>query len=121
MLMLKLKTIFYMMWILVNSFQGLLIIFLSFTLSSFSLYSLSLSFFFLVSISFKIFEAIKLGEVFGTSSLLFTILSGSYIRISYCPIKCSNKNFASTSEINLKTELEREEKKPYQNLSSTNV
>lgn len=71
-------------------------------------YILSFSVFFLVSISFRMFEQIKLGEVFGTSSLLFTVLSGSYIRISYCSIKCSNKNFASTSEINLKTDLETE-------------
>lgn len=61
---------------------------------------------FLVSILFRIFEPLKQGEVFGTSFLLFTILSGSYIRISYYPIKCSHKNFASTSGMNLKTELE---------------
>lgn len=93
------------LWTLFKVLFWFLILFL-FRCSYFSWYSLS--FFFLVSISFRIFEPINLREVSGTSSLLFTVLSGLYIRISYCQIKCSNKNFASTCEINLKTELETE-------------
>lgn len=131
MLTLKLKTIFCMLWILLNSAQ---VLFPPHFHSVFLLFPhiRSFSVFFLVSISFRMFEPIKLGEVFGTSSLLFTVLLGSYIRISYCSIKCSNKNFASTSEINFKTELETEnnlkkttttktKKYTHQNISHTNL